>query len=326
MADAPFYLQWHITSRCNLRCAHCYQSDYADQISESLFQEGLEKFGRHLSRAGAKGQINLTGGEPMLHPDFFSFAQKIRDAGHRLAILTNGTLIDAAAASRLAALQPVFVQISLDGTREAHERIRGAGSFDAAVAGIDALASAGVKVLVSFTAQKSNAHCFEALVRFCGEHGVHKFWWDRVVTDDPALYLTTAQFRALTETANRLRRAFVDAGARMKVDNGRALQSTFSDAPCYYACSAGRGLLIFLPDGSVMPCRRLPFVIGNYRDGELEEIIRESELMTRLRGAGIPKECVYCPKASGCRGGAKCVTYAQTGQLFARDVNCFYEG
>ena len=59
MADAPFYLQWHITSRCNLRCAHCYQSDYADQISESLFQEGLEKFGRHLSRAGAKGQIGF---------------------------------------------------------------------------------------------------------------------------------------------------------------------------------------------------------------------------------------------------------------------------
>ena len=83
MADAPFYLQWHITSRCNLRCAHCYQSDYADQISETLFQEGLEKFGRHLSRVGAKGQINLTGGEPMLHPDFFSFAQRIREEVNR---------------------------------------------------------------------------------------------------------------------------------------------------------------------------------------------------------------------------------------------------
>jgi radical SAM protein with 4Fe4S-binding SPASM domain len=320
-----YYLQWHITHACNLRCAHCYQREYKSHMPREKLFQALDQFGELIAGQEVQGQINLTGGEPLLHPDFFPLAEEIRRRGYRLGILTNGTLVDRDMAVRLASLSPVFVQVSLDGTEAVHDSIRGEGSFERAVSGIDALKRSKVKVLVSFTAQKSNAGELAALARFCGRHRVDKLWWDRVVSEDPALYVTTGQFRALVETTNALRKKKWFPGSRRFVSNGRALQFGDAGTDDVYRCSAGQRLLVLLADGSLMPCRRLPFVIGNIREASMKEITEHSELMAELRRPRIPKGCERCPKLPRCGGGSKCVTFARTGELYCRDVNCFYQ-
>ena len=319
-----FFLQWHITHACNLRCAHCYQAEYRSHMPREELLQALDQFDEMLAGQDVQAQINLTGGEPLLHPDFFPLAEEIRRRGHRLGVLTNGTLIDRDTAARLASLSPVFVQVSLDGTEPVHDSIRGEGSFGRALSGIDALKRNRVKVLVSFTAQRTNTGELPALARVCRKHRVDKLWWDRVVSDDPALNVTTEQFRALVEETNILRRKYRRPGGGSFVSNGRALQFGDIHRDEVYRCTAGQRLLILLADGSVMPCRRLPFVIGNIRDASMKEIIQGSELMAELRRPRIPEGCECCPKLSHCGGGAKCVTFAQTGELYCRDVNCFY--
>ena len=468
------YLQWHITHACNKRCIHCYQEDYDSFMPLDRCMEALDQYCAMISRRHLEGQINLTGGEPLLHPDFFALAGAIRQRGLRLGILTNGTLIDDETAARLAALHPIFVQVSLDGTREIHDRIRGEGSFDEALAGIDALKRQGLRVLVSFTAQKGNITSFEALAQICRSHRVDKLWWDRVVTDTPedtaALALSTEEFERMVRLTARLQREsgqlsarplavsrgsserspgavcvsrgnlfttrefgkkpsvvksgqerlsviparlrgwlqssgrsmggpgrFPDRqGAFMEISSGRALQSLDGEGACY-RCSAGRNLLILLADGSLMPCRRLPFVIGNLfteeqesgQDGQgvsiaggdvteagetapaeaaigdvteagetaaaeaaigevteagisvltpaaeqeisdaavsmtvMERIISGSPLMRQLARPRFPEGCFGCNRFERCRGGSRCVTYAQTGSLERRDVNCY---
>ena len=324
--ETRHYLQWHITHLCNLRCKHCYQEDYAFHMAEDRFYAYLEQYLAFVSARGLSPQINLTGGEPLLHPSFFTFAEEIRRRGAKWAVLTNGTLIDEEKAKRLASLTPVFVQVSLDGVKDTHDSIRGAGNFEKALRGIDLLKKADVKVLVSFTAQKGNAGDFAALAKVCRKHKVDKLWWDRVVTDDTErLALSTDEFAALVRQANEVQERFRRFHAKTKIDNGRALQFLCAREPCVYRCGAGGNLLIFLPNGDVMPCRRLPFVIGNLEKTPLEEIVAASDLMRELRETRPPEECRLCPKLSLCRGGAKCVTYARTGQLFARDVNCFMQ-
>lgn len=319
-----YYLQWHITHACNLRCAHCYQEEYQSHMPREELFRALDQFGELLAGQDVQGQINLTGGEPLLHPDFFPLAEEIRRRGYRLGVLTNGTLIDGDTAARLAGLSPVFVQVSLDGTEAVHDGIRGAGSFARAVGGIDALKRRGVKVLVSFTAQRDNAGELAALARICRKHRVDKLWWDRVVSGDPALNVTTEQFRGLVETTNALRKQYRNLKGKSFVSNGRALQFGDPDRDEVYRCAAGERLLVLLADGSLMPCRRLPFVIGNLRDASMKEIVQHSGLMAELRRPQIPKGCGRCPKLLRCGGGAKCVTYALTGELNCRDVNCFY--
>ena len=311
------YLQWHILHRCNLHCRHCYQDDYQAQMNREDMLSVLDKYEAYIHVHDYEGQVNLTGGEPLLHPDFMFLAAEVRKRHLRLGILTNGTLITEETAAQLSSLHPVFVQVSLDGPRRIHDGIRGEGNFDRALAGIDNLKHRGVRVLVSFTAMKDNYASFRELAKICRAHRVDKLWWDRVVTDDPALFLTTQEFRSVSETAARLSRRY------RFISNDRALQ-WIPGGNCSYECSAGKRLLVVLPDGSLMACRRLPFVVGNIKDdGELAGIIDNNTVMQQLARPVFAPKCVKCRHFITCAAGSRCVTYAQTGKLDVADVNCY---
>ena len=311
------YLQWHITHECNLHCIHCYQEDCHCVMPYLEMVGTLDKYEEYICAKGFEGQINLTGGEPLLHPDFFRIASEIRRRGIRLGILTNGTMIDAKEARAIAELKPVFVQVSLDGGEKVHESIRGTGSFPKALYGIDRLKEQGVKVLVSFTVMQQNCREMKAVAAVCARHHVDKLWWDRVVTDDPAQYLTTEQFQDVSRTAAKLAKRYPF------ISNSRALE-WIPEGGCGYECSAGKRLLILLANGDMMACRRLPFVIGNIREvSQLQIFLEENEIMKKLAAPSFPQDCVSCKYFYKCAGGARCVTYAQTGRLDLKDVNCY---
>ncbi len=323
-----FVFQWHITHCCNLRCRHCYQEEYQSHTERDRLFDILEQITQYIKQRGCSCQINLTGGEPLLHPQFLPLAQEIRRRGFRLGILTNGTLINETWAQELAALRPIFVQISLDGTQKTHDAIRGAGNFRKALQGVDLLKQQGIRVLVSFTAQKSNYRQLPALAMVCHRHKVDKLWWDRVVTetaaDTAALALTTGQFRRLIRVSGLLQRLSRRKDGTSLVTNSRALQFLgCGQAADGYHCAAGRSLLAITADGSLMPCRRLPFVLGNVLQQPMAQILAESQLLRKLQTQYIPEECVHCRQLSRCLGGAKCVTCGQTGSWQRRDVNCF---
>lgn len=323
---SKYVLQWHITHLCNLRCKHCYQEEYNNHMPKEDFYNYLDKFCDYIKDKNVFPQINLTGGEPLLHPDFFEFATEIRKRNIKLGILTNGTMINEEVARKISELNPVMVQVSLDGNRETHDDIRGNGNFDKALKGIDNLKKYKVKVLVSFTAQKCNYMDYSELVKICKRHKVDKIWWDRIVTynkeDTENKALSTEEFKGLVELTNKLRKRYNIFSKSFNVSNERALQFIGSN-DCGYYCGAGGNLIIFLADGSVMPCRRIPFVIGNIKEDTLENIINHSSLMKELKNFYAPIECYGCKNLLKCKGGSRCITYAQTGNLYQKDVNCF---
>lgn len=324
-----FVLQWHITHLCNLRCSHCYQEDYQSHMTRERLFSILDKFDRFVSANNYIGQINLTGGEPLLHPDFLPLAEEIRNRGFKLGILTNGTLITEKTARLLEKLQPVFVQISLDGSRKTHDAIRGKHAFKDALRGIKYLKQNQLRVLVSFTAQKHNYRDFPRLARICKRYHVDKLWWDRVVTDSDEskknLALSTNQFQWLVEKTGKLSRKGESSKFPSMITCQRALQFLgHTDSDCSYYCSAGKNLLAVLADGDVMACRRLPFIVGNILESDFETIIRSNESLKELRSFSVPTECRDCKHLARCKGGSRCVTYAQTGDLFTKDINCYF--
>ena len=318
-----FIIQWHITHLCNLRCAHCYQEEYKNHMAKEDFYLILDKLEAFLRGSELIPQINLTGGEPLLHHDFFEFATAIRKRNIKLGVLTNGTLIDEETAVRLSQLKPVFAQISLDGTETTHDKIRGAGNFQKALQGIDLLKKHNIKVLVSFTAQKGNYTEFSGLAKICKQHHVDKLWWDRVVSDDPDLYLSSDEFQTMVSSCNKLIHNHNPFNNYSFVSNSRSLQC-FGTNDCGYNCGAGKQLLVITADGSVMPCRRLPFVVGNLLTDSLAGIYK-TPIMKELASFIAPRECLNCKEYMRCKGGAKCVTYAQTGEWKRKDINCPYK-
>lgn len=326
LGNSKYIVQWHITHKCNLRCVHCYQEDYYEHMSMKKFYECLDKIDEFVQDKYMTCQINLTGGEPLVHPNFFEMANEIVLRGYKLGILTNGTLMTDIAAKKIAELKPMFVQVSLDGCEETHNKIRGTGAFQKALMGIDMLKKYEVKVLVSFTAQKQNIQDFSKLVKICHKHNVDKIWWDRVVTenkgDTEKLALSTKEFKDLVKKTNRIKFLYSLLRRSIIVSTERALQFNGNTA-CGYKCSVGENLLIILANGDIMACRRLPFVFGNISDGSINEILKASPDYQRLCDLSIPNDCKNCKDLSRCYGGSKCVTYAQTNSLEVKDVNCW---
>ncbi|KAB2894860.1 MAG: heme d1 biosynthesis radical SAM protein NirJ, partial [Burkholderiaceae bacterium] len=123
----------------------------------------------------------LSGGEPLLRPDLFEIAARARSLGFYTGLSTNGTLIDAPLAARIAGAGFDYVGISLDGLRETHDRFRRLdGAFDRSLAAIRHLATHGVKVGLRFTMTALNAHDLPALLRLMQDEGAHKFYFSHL--------------------------------------------------------------------------------------------------------------------------------------------------
>ena len=314
-----FNLQWHITHRCNLRCSHCYQDDYSAFGQRETLAQTLRQYDGFLKEYDFRGFLTVTGGEPLLHPDLFWLLGSARELGIKTAVLTNGTLLDLYTARRLSRLGVDYVQVSLDGTRDVHDSIRGRGSFDAAVNGIRALTAFGIYTDVSFTVQRANLGELKPLARLCRRLGVDKLWFDRVILpaaeDRNGLVPSGAEYAALCREAAALNR-------RGRISCARALQFIPCARQEVYRCSAGDSLLALLADGSVMPCRRLPIKVGDIRSGSLSEIYRDSPVLRELRSQPVPGECRGCRYAEACHGGARCAAFAKTGRFDAKDPDC----
>ncbi|MEW5865063.1 MAG: heme d1 biosynthesis radical SAM protein NirJ [Pseudomonadota bacterium] len=167
---------WNLVRRCNLNCLHCYSIsadvDFPGELSTAevfAVMDDLRAFGVPV--------LILSGGEPLLRPDLFEIAARAKAMGFYTGLSTNGTLIDAAVADRLAASGFDYVGVSLDGLRETHDRFRRRpGAFDRSLAGVRLARDRGVKVGLRFTLTEQNARDLPALLALAEAEGVEKFY------------------------------------------------------------------------------------------------------------------------------------------------------
>ncbi|MBF0427537.1 MAG: radical SAM protein [Magnetococcales bacterium] len=333
-----FLLQWHLTERCDRRCAHCYQDQNPSQEMEwSQLLDVLNQFKAMVGqwrrqRNHFSAQITVTGGEPYLREDFPRFLELLAASREScsFAVLCNGGGIDRAAARHLARLNPRFVQVSVDGTPQHHDALRGRNDFVRVERAVKELKQAGVNTLVSFTAHPSNANDFTKVARWAWRNGVDRLWTDRLLPLGAASRWQGENFTP-SETAlffATVRRAKEVWWRRLlphgEIVMNRALQFLVGGGQPY-RCLAGDRLLALMPDGTVFPCRRLPRPVGQVFDnGGLKRIYEEQDLLRRLRHpATIPDNCRSCFYACLCRGGARCMSAAILGDPFARDPGCW---
>ena len=130
--------------------------------------------------------------------------------GFEIYVLSNGTLITAERARRLADLPVNGVQVSLEGPEKIHEAIRGPGSFAASLQGIRTLMEAGVTVSLNATLSRLNADHFRDLVELADSLGVPRLGFSRLVPSGQGRdlldqMLTTAQVKELYEKVLSLR-------------------------------------------------------------------------------------------------------------------------
>ena len=149
-----FFIQWHLTERCNLNCRHCYQKRRKpSEMSNSELKQEID------------GVMEM-----------FADWEKEHDV-----VLTNGSLVKAEDAAKASRLGVMDIQVSLEGPPEIHDAIRGSGSFDAAVKGVRLLIEAGNKVFANMTLSGLNIARIEETTDIARKIGFSGMGFSRLV-------------------------------------------------------------------------------------------------------------------------------------------------
>lgn len=332
-------LQWHVTNRCNLRCAHCYQDAAPNEelsLSELLgvlaqYVDLLRNWRLAARTRRVPGNVTITGGEPFLRPDIWTLLESLarRQDLFSFAILSNGSCLGPPEAERLRRLRPAFVQVSIEGGPDTHDIIRGAGDFDRVVRAIGLLTLAGIRTLISFTASRKNFREFSEVAQLGRRLGVARVWADRLIPAGRGAelrdaLLTPAETREFFDIIRRSRSADRHGSSpATEIALHRALQFLSGGGEPYH-CTAGDTLLAVLPNGDVYPCRRMPILIGNLQEKSLADLYSTSDVLRRLRNRRtISHGCEHCAYAKLCGGGLRCLSYAVCGNPFVADPGCW---
>jgi len=323
--DAPICLTWELTYACNLECIHCLSSSGRRDPRE-LDTPQAKAVIDELRRLQVF-YVNIGGGEPMVRRDFFEIVSHAVDNGVGVKFSTNGAFIDADAARRLAAMDYLDIQISIDGADEpTNDAVRGAGSFATARRAMDNLAASGFGPFkISVVVTRHNVAQLDAFKALADSYGAQL----RITRLRPAgrgadtwhqLHPTNVQQR-------EIHRWLLAHGENVLTGDSFFHLNAFGESlPGLNMCGAGRVVCLIDPVGDVYAC---PFVIhsdfraGNVLDaGGFTRVWRESDLFRELRepqGAGA---CASCGAWDACQGGCMAAKFFTGLPLDGPDPEC----
>ena len=322
--DAPICLTWELTYACNLACLHCLSSSGRRDPRE-LSTEECKAVIDELQRMQVF-YVNIGGGEPTVRSDFWELVDYATAHQVGVKFSTNGVRLDRAAAERLAASDYVDVQISLDGaTAAVNDAVRGAGSFDMAVAALGHLRDAGfrdAKISVVCTRHnvsqldefKALADSFGATLRLTRlrPSGRGADVWDE-------LHLLPHQQKELYDWL------VANGESVLTGDSIFHLSAFGGPLPGLNLCGAGRVVCLIDPVGDVYAC---PFAIhdeflaGNVRTAGFQEVWRSSELFAELRAPQSDGACSSCQFYDSCQGGCMAAKFFTGLPLDGPDPEC----
>ncbi len=317
-----------ITKKCNLRCAHCYLPA-GDAAEDELTTEEIKDLMKSAKELGAKS-VSIGGGEPLMRPDYIDIIKYALSLDLLVALGTNGTLIDDEIAETLSKL-PIKIQISLDGVRkETHDRIRGNGSFESAVRGLDNLIEKGMgkDIVIAFTPTRINVEDVPELIEFALGKGIPviqfpplassgraKARWDELrLSDDKRLWFWDFISKRSKELKGKL-----DLLAE-------CFSLDINNPGNPYRCSIGSQLRI-APNGDIYPCQCFHFgseyCIGNVKKQSLEEIVNSKKLREIIktcfaRPSKIDK-CRECRWRNFCGAGCMGNAFEVNGTIWSTD-------
>ncbi|MDH3879633.1 MAG: radical SAM protein, partial [Desulfobacterales bacterium] len=275
-----FLIQWHLTEKCNLTCTHCYQNGQgSDELTSGEIQSVIKEISSTIHNwqetydLDFSPSVNLTGGEPLLRTDLYDVITSFKNIGFDIYLLTNGILIDNHTAHELSDLDVKGVQVSIDGPEDIHDSIRGKNSFKHSVRGVKLLKNAGLDVTLNATVSEINAHYLAETVSLASDLGVNRLGFSRLVPSGRGTSLLKEMMKS-SEVERLYKKIFA-----LKLDNGLEIvtgdpvasqfRNSTDNKDCgeiaLGGCAAGISGLTIMPDGTVVPCRRLPVPIGNVR-------------------------------------------------------------
>ncbi len=325
---------WELTLRCNLHCIHCGSTAGRSRDSELTPDEALALCD-DLAATGCRG-VALMGGEPLLRPDWFEIAARVRKHGMELSLITNGIAGTAEIADKLVSLSPRAVAVSLDaGHAELHDRIRGMkGAYDRSWSFINLCLERGLPVSVITTVHKMNIGELEKLELLLADKkiawqiqtagGEGKRFERELLLDEDEFYSVGLFIANLREKYTPDRLPVIgahDLGYHSHIIPNLMLAQ-------WEGCQAGIRVLGICSDGGIKGCLAMndDYVEANVRQRSVKDLWNDPNAFAYNRKFDISRlgsNCAGCEFGKTCKGGCNEMSLMATG-VKHNDPYCFF--
>jgi len=338
MNNSPFpplsQLYFYLTESCNLACRHCWISPSQRSANTPGTTLSKQVFRTILEEAKPLGltTVKLTGGEPLLHPDFMDLLQILSKEELGLVLETNGILLTRSMARKISQFPKRFVSISLDGADAGtHEWVRGVpGCFDKTCQAVRSLADAGTSPQVIMTIMQQNVDQVDALVRLAESLGASSVKFnivqpiargEKLHKDD--LTLDVASLIALGQRVEKELQPSTTLDLFFDLPMAfRSLKNLVSGNGC--SVCAIFGILGVIATGKYALCgigKHVPeLVFGTAGEDRLENVWKENTVLQSIRES-LPKRlegvCSRCLMKGRCLGACIAQNYYRSKDLWA---------
>jgi len=330
----PIYCVWELTLACDLACRHC-GSRAGGARPDELSTEEAKDLVRQMADLGVR-EVALIGGEVYLHDGWLEVVREIRRCGMQSTVVTGGRgmTLERAALAKAAGVQSVAV--SIDGSRETHDRLRNlVGSYDAAIAALRNCRAVGIRVAVNTQINRLSMVDLPGIFDVLRDVGAHGWQVQLTVpvgraADEPEVILQPYDLLEVFPLLASLKERCDAARIKMLSGNNIGYYGPFEHQLRSYttekhaeSCSAGRSTLGIESNGDIKGCPSLPtesWVGGNIRKTSLRDIWERSSALRHTRDRTSEERWGYCRDCyygEVCKGGCTWMATA----LFGRPGN-----
>jgi len=302
VAAEAFTLQWHLTQECDLHCRHCYDRTVRREFPFERAMSLLDELRSFCRSRFVRGQVSLSGGNPLLYPRFFELYRAAAEQDLMIAILGNAT--DRGSIERIMAIKmPVYYQVSLEGWEAHNDEIRGEGNYRRTLEFLRMLTGLGMPNMVMLTLTRQNMNQVIPLAKDLeGITGGLTFNRLALFGEGASLELpSTEEYRLFLQ---QYVLALEDHPVLKLKDSLLNIIFEKDNSGLFggcagYGCGAAFNFVSILSDGEVHACRKFPSPIGNILTHSLEDVYA-SEAARRYRSGS--SACASCRLNAVCRG------------------------
>jgi len=305
-----------LTSHCNLKCRHCYIRD--NSANNELTTNEVFRIIDEITDAGCVNLL-LTGGEPLLRPDFRGIYAYARKRGLIVSLFTNGTLMDRDTVLLLKELLPFSVEITLYGASpKTYEAFTGTqGTYDSCMSGINLLVEHGIPLTLKTMVTTINRHELSEMKAFAESLGLD-FRYGLAILPHVNGSISPYDIRISPDETIALE--FADTDRSREWSHLYEKYNTPASTERLFNCGAGRNCFSITPQGRLRVCDIVPepdlclrthrFIDGFRMFGQI--MARKLRGSENCAGCENITFCDSCPGISlleGNRGGERPVSY-----------------
>lgn len=338
-----FSFQWHITDECDQRCKHCYifSENNCKKIDSMDWEQIQNTFYNCLDFCEMYNRspyFYITGGDPILHKDFWKLLNLLKSHNIPFTILGNPFHLNDEVCSKLKEYGCEKYQLSIDGMKKTHDWFRKEGSFETTLQKIDCIKTAGIKSVIMTTVSGVNIDEIPYIIDTVVKYKADIFAFARYcpTSDEKDTGIEPLRYRQLLAECDKKFKEYEAMGCKTyfnKKDHLWTLYQyeigefkipvTAKEGMIYNGCNCGNCHLTILPNGDVFACRR----VQNSKVGNVF-IDRLADLwicqMEEYRNYTKFEKCSKCELLAFCRG-CPAVASGKTGNFYSPDPQCWKE-